>query len=451
MRTRFLTSSLIVAALTLSVAVLTAQRPAARPVTESPGVPRARAAIPTTHAGVSRERLARIDTLLQRYVDENRLAGAVALVLRDGQPIYERAVGWADKEANRRMSMDTLFRIASQTKAITSAAVLSLLEEGTLTLNDPVSRTIPAFAKTMVLPTGATEPVPAKRAITIRDLLTHTAGVSYGTEPRVAALYQATGLGPAAGLGWYTADKDESVCVTMERLASLPFVAQPGEEWVYGYNTDILGCVVERVSGMSLDAFIAARITGPLGMTDTHFFQPPSARGRLAAVYGSGDDGLIRRAPDGARGQGHYVDGPRRNFAGGAGLVSTARDYARFLEMIRRGGELDGVRILSPRTVRLMSSNQVGTLHSLTGLGFGLGFETTDRYGANGLDSVGAFGWGGAYGTVYRVDPEARLVTLLMIQQLPNTTDVRLTFPTAVYQALTDQPSTGTAVLGTRR
>jgi len=380
------------------------------------------------------ERVERIDRALQRYVDENRIGGAVALVLRDGQPVYERAVGWSDKEAGRRMTTDTIFRIASQTKAITSTAILSLVEEGKLTLTDPVSRVLPQFAKTTVASGGSI--VPAKRAITIRDLLTHTAGISYGTEPAIASQYEAKGLGPAAGLGWYTADKDEPVCATMERLATLPFVAQPGEQWVYGYNTDILGCVVERASGMSLDAFVKTRITDPLRMTDTQFFLPAAQRNRLAAVYASGDDALIRRAPDGPRGQGNYVDGPRRSFSGGAGLLSTARDYGRFLEMIRRGGELDGVRILAPRTVRLMTTNQVGTLHSATGLGFGLGFETTDRYGANGMDSEGAFGWGGAYGSVYRVDPEAKLGMVLMIQLLPNTTDIRTVFPTLVYQAL---------------
>lgn len=387
-----------------------------------------------TKAGLASDRAARIDRALQRYVDENRIAGIVALVLRDGQPVYEKAVGWSDKEAGRRMTTDTIFRIASQSKAITSTAVLSLVEEGKLTLNDPVSRVIPQFAKTTVATGGSV--VPAKRAITIRDLLTHTAGISYGIEPAIASQYEAKGLGPAAGFGWYTADKDESVCATMERLATLPFVAQPGEQWVYGYNTDILGCVVERASGMPLDAFIKTRITEPLRMTDTQFFLPAAQRDRLAAVYASGDDGLIKRAPDGPRGQGNYVDGPRRNFAGGAGLLSTARDYSRFLEMIRRGGELDGVRILSSRMVKLMSTNQVGTLHSPNGLGFGLGFETTDRYGANGMDSEGAFGWAGAYGTIYRIDPESKVVMLMMIQLLPNATDIRTVFPTLVYQAI---------------
>jgi len=183
---------------------------------------------------------------------------------------------------------------------------------------------------------------------------------------------------------------------------------------------------------------VKARITGPLGLTDTQFFLPPAQRTRLATLYGNGTDGTIARAPEGPSGQGHYVEGPRRSFSGGAGLLSTARDYARFLEMIRLGGAIDGVRVLAPRTVQLMTTNQVGTLHSATGLGFGLGFETTDRYGANGMDSVGAFGWAGAYGTIYRVDPEARVVMVLMIQLMPNATDIRTTFPTAVYQALID-------------
>src|SRR3954447_14902815 len=395
-------------------------------------------------ATFSPERLARIDKLFQQYVDENRVGGVVGLVLQDGKPVYERAVGWADKEAGTKMANDSIFRIASQTKAITSVAILSLMEEGKLSITDPVSRYIPTFANSKVAVRGTAAPgagvsaeiVPAKRPINLRDLLTHTAGISYGTEPTVAALYEAKGLGPAAGYGWFTADKDEPICVTMERLGTLPFVAQPGEAGVYGYNTDVLGCVVEKVSGTPLDEFIKTRITGPLGMKDTQFFLPPAQRARLAAVYSGNGDGTIKRAPDGPRGQGAYVDGPRRSFAGGAGLLSTAQDYARFLEMIRRGGALDGVRILSRRAVALMTTNQVGTLHSPNGMGYGLGFETTDRYGANGLDPVGAYGWSGAYSSTYRVDPDAHLVICFMVQMLPNTTDLGRKFPTLVYQAL---------------
>ena len=222
----------------------------------------------------------------------------------------------------------------------------------------------------------------------------------------------------------------------MERLGTLPFVAQPGDAWVYGYNTDVLGCIVEKASGTPLDAYLRDRITTPLGMKDTQFFLPAGQKDRLAAVYGSGAEGKYTRAPEGARGQGAYVEGPRRSFAGGAGLLSTARDYARFLEAMRRGGTLEGARILSPLSVKLMSTNQVGSLHSTTGLGFGLGFETVDRFGANSMSHEGAFGWGGAYGSIYRVDPEARLVMVLMIQMIPNGTDVREVFPSLVYQAL---------------
>lgn len=393
----------------------------------------------TPPAGLSAERLDRVDRALQAYVDDGRVAGLVALVLRDGQPVYERALGWSDREAGRRMTPDTIFRIASQTKAITSVAILALMEEGRLELSDPVSRFIPAFAKTTVAARGDAAPEPARRPITIRDLLTHTAGISYGTAPHVAARYEAQGLGPAAGFGWYTADKAEPVCATMERLAALPFARHPGEAWVYGYATDVLGCIVERAGGMPLDVFIRTRITAPLGMHDTHFFLPAGERDRLAAVYASDESGKAARAPEGSRGQGHYVEGPRQNFSGGAGLVSTARDYARFLEMVRNGGALGSVRLLAPRTVTLMTTDQVGTMYSTAGLGWSLAFETTERAGANSLDAPGAYGWGGAYGTWYRVDPRSGMTMVLMLQLMPNSTDVRSVFPTLIYQALLDE------------
>ncbi|MDP1860855.1 MAG: serine hydrolase domain-containing protein [Gemmatimonadaceae bacterium] len=394
----------------------------------------------TATAGFSPERLLRIDRFMKQYVDDNRIAGAVGLVMRDGRVVYEHAVGWSDKESGRTMAPDAMFRIASQTKAITSEAIMMLIEEGKIALGDPVSRFIPAYAKTTVAAKSDTglAILPARRAITIRDLLTHTAGISYGTDASVTKLYEAKALGPAAGWGWYTADKDEIVCATMERLATLPFVAQPGETFVYGYGTDVLGCVVERASGVALDEFLRTRITEPLGMKDTYFFVPKAKRDRLSTVYASTDDGRVTRAPDGPRGQGNYVDGPRRSFAGGAGLVSTARDYARFLQMTLNGGMLDGVRLLAPKTIQLMATNMVGTMYSSTGLGFGLGFETVDTFGASGLSSQGTYGWGGAYGSIYRVDPKERLVTVFMIQQLPNRTDIAAKFPTLVYQALVE-------------
>jgi CubicO group peptidase (beta-lactamase class C family) len=385
-------------------------------------------------AGFAADRLARIDRFMQQYVDSGQIAGAVGLVLRNGQVVYQHAVGWSDVESRRPMTPDALFRIASQTKALTSVVILSLLEEGKLSVSDPVSRYIPEFAHTTVATSQGIQP--ASRQITIRDLLTHTAGISYGTDSLVAPLYSAKGLGPAAGWGWYTADKDEPICTTIERLATVPFVAQPGERWVYGYNIDILGCVAERASGMPLDALIRTRITGPLKMRDTYFFVPPTAAARLVTVYAS-DSARIRRAPDGPRGQGNYVTGPRKSFAGGAGLVSTAPDYGRFLQMLLNGGELDGVRILAPHTVDLMTHNQSGMLFDTSGAnGFGFGFGIAQRYGANGMASVGTFGWGGAYGSIYDVDPVEHLVIVFMINQLPNTSDIAGKFPTLVYQAL---------------
>lgn len=397
----------------------------------------------TLRNGFSVERLARTDALLDSYVNDGRIAGIVALVLRDGKPVYQKAVGWADKEAGRKMTMDTEFRIASQSKALTSVAILQLMEEGKLTVNDKAGKWIPTFANTNVAVLkengGGFSLVPAKRPILIKDLLTHTAGINYGTSPEIAAQYQAKGLGPAAGYGWYFADKQEPVCELMERLGTLPFVAQPGDAFVYGYNTDILGCIVEKASGMPLDEFIRSHITAPLGMKDTYFFLPPEKRARLAAVYGSDDNGKAVRMDDSAKGQGAYVDGPRKSFAGGAGIVSTARDYATFLEALRNGGTLGNARILSPHAVQLMTTSQIGeNLKTPRGLGFGYGFETTVKYGVAGMESVGSYGWGGAYGTQYRVDPAERLVMVLMIQLLPNSTDFTDKFKASIYQALID-------------
>ncbi|MDR8394611.1 beta-lactamase family protein [Aliifodinibius sp. S!AR15-10] len=389
---------------------------------------------------VDTDRLSQVDSVLQRYVEEERIAGAVGLVMHDGEIVYEHAAGWADREARQRMETDAIFRVASQSKAITSTAILMLVEEGKINLEDPVSRWMPTFKETTVAvetDSGRTI-LPARRAITIKDLLTHTSGISYGGDPLIASLYKEKGLGYGETYGWYFADDKEPICDSMDKLGTLPFVAQPGSDWVYGYNTDILGCVVERASGLPLDEFFRKRITGPLGMDDTHFFLPPEKEDRLAAVYTprEGGEGVVR-AVEGPKGQGHYVDGPRRSFSGGAGLLSTARDYARFLEMIRNGGALDGKRYLSPHTVAVMTSNQVGNLFSDDGMGFGLGFETTERMGANGFTSVGTFGWSGAYGSDYEVDPKEKLVTVLMIQVVPYWgSGIRESFESAVYQAL---------------
>jgi len=396
----------------------------------------------TVRNGFSVERLGRMDALLDGYVNDGRIGGIVALVLRDGKPVYQHATGWRDKEAGQKMTMDTIFRIASQSKALTSVAILSLMEEGKLTVNDNAGKWIPAFARTSVLTrveqSTTWTTVAAKRQITIKDLLTHTAGINYGQGPVFGPYYMPKGLGEAAGSGWYFADKDEPICTTMETLGTLPFEAQPGERYVYGYNTDVLGCIVEKASGVSLDEYIRSHITGPLGLTDTMFYLPADKAARLAVVYGSGPDGKIVKAPEGARGQGHYVQGPRKSFSGGAGLVSTARDYATFLEALRSGGALGKVRILAPHTVKLMTTNQIGDLKSPRGLGFGYGFETHDKYGVSGMSSVGSWGWGGAYGTWYRVDPEERLTIVLMLQMIPNDTDIRDKFDATLFQAIVD-------------
>jgi CubicO group peptidase (beta-lactamase class C family) len=381
----------------------------------------------------------RIDSFLQSYVDSNRVAGAVVLVLRDGKVIYEKAVGWADREAKRVMTGNAIFRIASESKPVTSVAILQLVEAGKLSIDDPVSKWLPTFAHTVVASDAPGDSgrtlVPARRPITIRDLITHTAGISYGLEPQVASRYGAKALGPGAGagLGWYTADKDEPACTTMERLGTLPFVAQPGERWVFGYNLDILGCVVERASGVPLDRYIHDRITVPLGMTDTYFFLPADLRGRLVAVYASDSMKHAVRGPEGPRGQGNYVDGPSKNLAGGAGLLSTARDYSQFLEMIRAGGTLDGTRILSSRSVELMTHNQIGARYAVPGQGFGFGFYTIDSTGADGPKSVGTFGWRGGYGTIAFVDPKERMTVVFMINQIPNTADLAAKLPVEVY------------------
>lgn len=391
-------------------------------------------------ASPSTSAVRRVDAFLQSYVDSNRIGGAVVLVLRDGKVAYEKAVGWADREAKRPMTADAIFRIASETKPVTSVAILQLVDEKKLALDDPVSKYLPTFAHTSVantIDTGRTL-IAAKRPITIRDLLTHTAGISYGLEAAIASRYAAKGLGPAAGagLGWYTTDKDETSCTTMDRLGTLPFLTQPGERWVFGYSLEVLGCVVERVSGMPLDRYVETHITAPLGIRDTYFFLPPELRNRFVAVYASDSTNHAQRAPDGPRGQGHYVQGPRKNLAGGAGILSTARDYARFLEMVRNGGSLDGVRVLPSREVDLMTHGQIGSRYGVPGESFGFGFYTIDSAGADGPKSVGTFGWRGGYGTICFVDPKQRMTVVLMLNQIPNTTDLAAKLPGVIYREL---------------
>ena len=384
--------------------------------------------------GLSTARLARIGDVMQRYVDQGRLGGAVILVARNGKVATLQSFSKLDPTTGAVMPTDAIFRIAAQSKALTSVAVMILFEEGRLLLDDPVSKYIPEFKDTTVAVPAAAKKgpgyiiVPAKRSITIRDLLTHTAGISYGDGP-AKDLYKAAGL-----QGWFLADRNVPVGDLIKKLAKLPFDAQPGEKRIYGYNTDILGYLVEVVSGMSLADFIKAKITDPLAMADTHFFLPEEKAGRLAAVYGIGKDGTAELVADPK--ENAYLKGPRLCYGGGAGLLSTAEDYARFLLMLQSGGEWGGVHILSPKSIELMTADHVGDLYGSQG--FGLGFWVTKELGKNGEPgSVGAFGWGGAYHTTYWVDPAEKLVAVFMTQLLPATgSDAQGKFKALVYQSI---------------
>jgi CubicO group peptidase (beta-lactamase class C family) len=405
-------------------------------------------------AGMAPERLARITAMTKDLVDQNRLAGTVTLVARNGKVVYHEAAGRRDVEKNVPMTTDTLFRIASMSKAITSVAVMMLVEEGRVHLDDPVSRFIPSFAKSTVVvppPAGTSTAqmassagsAPAARPITIRHLLTHTAGISYGSGNPFEADYRAANV-----IGWYFADKNEPIATTIDRLAKLPMDSQPGDKYVYGFNTDILGVVVERVSGQSLADFMKARIFTPLEMTNTGFYVDPAQADRLATVYSVRSAGAaITKAPDPGTGQGNYVVGPRQSFSGGAGLVSTASDYARFLQMLLNGGALDGARLLSPKTVELMTSNHVGPLYSNGNFGFGLGFEVTEHVGRSGRPgSVGEYGWGGAYHTKFWVDPVEKLVVVFMTQLLPSTgSDAHATLRQLIYASIMESADTAAA------
>ena len=409
--------------LALLPAIASAQAPAATPAS----------------VGVSLERLNRLSSTLQQYVDQRRAAGIVTIVLRQGKVVHFEAFGSRDIESGAPMQKDTIFRIASMSKAITSVAAMMLVEEGRLLLGDPVSKFIPSFAKTTVMvppPPGAVagtpvSVVPARRPPTIRELLTHTAGIGYGAGP-AESLYKQANVHM-----WYFADKAEPIATTIDRLAALPFDAQPGERYVYGFATDILGVVIEKASGLSLDEFLRTRIFQPLKMPDTHFYLPESKRDRLATVY-SLQDGTLTRAGKERTGQGDYADGPRQSFSGGAGLLSTAGDYARFLQMVLNGGELDGVRLLSPKTVELMTSSHTGALFNEGRTGFGLGFEVVEHVGRSAEHgSVGLFSWGGAYHTDFWGDPQEKVVAVLMTQLLPaQGSDLHGKFRALVYQSL---------------
>jgi CubicO group peptidase (beta-lactamase class C family) len=415
------------------------------PLAEARQAPTMLPSAPPLEVGLAPDRLARLDSVMNAYVSEGRIAGMVTLVARQGQVAQMKGYGTIDIASGQPMPADAIFRIASQTKALVSVAAMILVEEGRLLLSDPVADYIPAFAQSSVAVVEGegdarrvTE-VPARRPMTIRDLLTHTSGLGYGGGPS-SEQWRAAGI-----QGWYFADRAEPIAATVERIATLPLDAHPGERYVYGYSTDVLGVVVERISGMSLDAFIRSRITEPLGMRDTHFYLPPEKASRLAAVHAATESGGVERAPaDGSNGQGAYLSGPRQSFSGGAGLLSTANDYARFLQMLLDGGELDGVRVLGPATVALMTRDHLGPVYTAPGAGFGLGFEVTEDPGLAGkMDSPGAFRWGGAYFSTYWVDPEQELVAVFLAQLIPSRgLDLHEKFSNLVYQSIVDPSPT---------
>lgn len=382
-------------------------------------------------------RLQRLDGVIQQHIDQHEVAGAVMYIARDGKVAHLKAYGMQDIEAGKPMATDAIFRIASMSKAVTTIAVMMLYEEGKFLLREPVSKYLPAFANSVVA-VSAPEGSPAdvkfitvkvRRPIEIRDLLTHTAGLTYGDGP-AAELYKKANLS-----GWYFANHDETIGQAVDRLATLPLQGQPGEKFQYGFSTDVLGRLVEVVSGMPLDQFVEERICRPLGMKDTCFFLPPEKAGRLANVYGIENGKLVLEE---TAEKSDYVHGPRKCFSGGAGLLSTITDYGRLLQMLLNEGELDGVRLLSPKTVRLMHVNQTGDKFSQATHGFGLGFWVNDDPGFAGeVMSEGAYGWGSAYYPQYVVDPEERMVAIFMTQLRPTGgLNLNQTFKVLTYQAL---------------
>jgi CubicO group peptidase (beta-lactamase class C family) len=391
-------------------------------------------------AKMSEKRLQRIDAVIGQYIDSGWIKGAVGFIARDGKVVYNKAFGVDDDERNQSLRTDAIFRIASQTKAITSVALMTLFEEGKFLLDDPVSKYIPEFAKPKVIDqynekdTTYTT-VPARREITIRDLLTHTSGVDYAAigSARMRAIYAKHRI----PVGFET----DGLILGNEirKLGSLPLQHQPGERFTYGLNTDIIGYLVEKLSGLPLDEYFRQRIFSPLGMTDTYFYLPESKYNRLATIYTEDENKKIVRYN--RRSGAVTADYPKTKgtyFSGGAGLSSTIKDYAIFLQMLLNGGMYNGQRILARHTVELMTCNQIGDLFVSGVDKFGLGFQvTTERGHARTSLSEGSFSWGGYFGTTFWVDPKEGLVCLLFLQQSPlSHGDIQNKFKAMVYQAV---------------
>ncbi|MCK8490486.1 beta-lactamase family protein [Spirosoma sp. RP8] len=389
--------------------------------------------------GMSTTRLQRMDAVINDYVAQGRQAGVAVLVARNGRIVYHKAYGQDDIRTKTPLKRDAIFRIASQTKAITSIGLMMLFEEGKFLLDDPISKYIPAFKNPKVLDkynekdTTYTT-VPAKREITIRHLLTHTSGISYpsiGTKEAVAIYAKKdipSGIGAPGG----------TLAEAMNRLASLPLIHQPGDRWTYGLSVDVAGYLIELLSGQTLDQFLRTRLFEPLGMNDTYFYLPAQKQDRLTNLYTEDSSTKVRLLPSL---NGISADYPKQTgtyYSGGAGLSSTLYDYAIFLQMMLNGGEYNGKRFLSPTTVRLITTNQIGDLNQGANK-FGLGFSITSERSATRLPvSQGSFDWGGFFGTTYWVDPKEGIVGLLYTQKVPNSYgDLNDKFKVLVYQAIT--------------
>lgn len=385
------------------------------------------------------ERLSRIDGLVDEYITKNWLTGAVTLVIKDNQLVQYKGYGYADVASKKVMQNDAIFRIMSQTKAIASAGIMILYEQGKFLLDEPISHFIPEFQNPTVLDKfndadSTYTTVPAKREITFRDLLTHTSGLDYTDigSSKVMAIYTKNQI--PSGLGFF----DENLLERMKALGKLPLSFQPGEKWQYGLNSDLIGALIEVISGKDLETFLSENIFKPLGMKDTYFNLPASKASRLANVYT--EDSLHRIVKGSHTFRNIDPDYPTMNkkyFSGGAGLSSTAFDYAIFLQMFLNGGNYNGRQILSRKTVEMMTSGQLkpGIFGDDN---FGLGFEITSvESAARGPRSEGSFAWGGYYGTTYWADPKEHLICLFMTQQNPNSHgDVEKKFETIVYSSL---------------
>jgi len=391
--------------------------------------------------GMSSERLARVTRAMQGYIDRGEVAGVVTLIARRGRVVHFEALGLRDAENGVPMTRDTIFRIASMTKPIASVALMMLYEEGRLGLRDPISKWLPEFADMDVLVEPAADEyvgvpykkVPAARPITVEHVLTHTAGFANNYRGPQTEAYRALReqLEPDSTVGDY-----------VKLLAKLPLDHHPGDAWRYGPSTEVVGRLVEVISGQNLDDFLRERIFAPLGMTDTYFYLPESKLDRFAALYAPDAEGRIEltEAPDK---NSRYVREPHTYFSASGGLVSTAADYFRFHQMMLSGGELDGVRILGRKTVELMTANHTGDLGIwLTGPGhgFGLGYSVVTDLGRSGVTgSPGVYSWGGAFCTVFWVDPVEELIGIMMTQVRPYThLNIRQDMRVAAYQAIVD-------------